>query len=131
MSNSELLPTVLGSPENSSQQQVTAPKLLFLTDDKPTAISNEGSSNKSSPKETKPEQQDIPSLKESPISIENQTTSRDMIMSPDLAQEFENIEQLPGISFLQDSNTGGTEPTCIIILHHTTLKLTSKMKFIT
>ena len=131
MSDGELLPTVLSSPKNSGHQQVTAPKLLFLTDDKPTAISNEGSSNKSSPKETKPEQQDIPSLKESPISIENQTTSRDMIMSPDLAQEFENIEQLPGISFLQDSNTGGTEPTCIIILHHTTLKLTSKMKFIT
>ena len=49
MSDSELLHTVLASPKNSGQQQVTAPKLQLLTKERPTAISNKEDSMKSSP----------------------------------------------------------------------------------
>ena len=117
MSDSGLLHTVLASPKNSGQQQVTAPKLQFLAKEKPTAISNEEDSMKSSPTDIGPAKQDIPSLNESPISDEQNSGSKDLLMSPDLAKAFENVEQLPGSSFLNEA-LPESNYTCIFVLHH-------------
>ena len=96
MSDGRLLPTVLSSPKNSGHQQVTAPKLLFLTDEKPTTVSNEENSNDSSTKLTNSATKDMNLLKESPIAKGPDSTKEELIMSPELAQEFANVEKLPG-----------------------------------
>ena len=128
MSDSVPLATVLSSPENSGQQQVTAPKLLFPTKEKPTTISSEEDSSKSSSK-SDPPKPFIPSPDESPITTEQDSEA--LLLSPDLAQAFKNVEQLPGKSFLQDIPNPDLKRTCIFNLHHSTLSLLKGSTYIT
>ena len=125
MSDGEPLVTILSSPKNSGHQQVTAPKLLFLNEAKPTTISTEEDSTKSSPKRL------IPSPDESPIQNENSSEDKDLIMSPDLAQAFDDVEQLPGTSFLQDQTISGSKSTCIFKLHHPAMSLLKHSTYVT
>ena len=131
MSDSVPLPSTLSLPQNSGQQQVTVPKLLFLTNEKQIAISNKENSKDSLTNLPSSANQDMTSLKESPISQENESTQEDLVMSAKLAHKFEKVKELPGVSFLKDKTTHLTEPECVIILQHSALQMVKKMNFIT
>ena len=116
--------------EDYDSQQVTAPKLLFLTDEKPTAISNEASSAKSSPTLKPPPDNQLQIIDTSLISNEPDATDLNLSMPSELAREFKKTAKLPGVSFLQ-SKPSSNETMCFISLHHSALDLLSDTNIIT
>ena len=131
MSDGEALHTVLSSPKNYGQQKVILPKLQILTKEKPSTISQDEDSNKTSPTILKPATPGIPSPNESPISDEPNSGSEDLHMSPELAQAFDDVAQLPGTSFLKEPPRPRSNTTCTFILLHSALKLSKTNHFIT
>ena len=94
-------------------------------------ISNEEDNSTSPPQVMQPAKLAIPSPDESPILNEQESGSKELLMSSDLARAFDNVEQLPGTSFLHDKALPTSNTTCTFILKHLTLKLIKKYDFIT